>query len=481
MKENQPELWKKKIAPRVRRGKGKAGGAIVVKAFRDDKTRNQQSSTIQLLLEYGGGSLPYSKSIVKASSAIDVWSFGLLLYHLCTGQSLLPVDRDDDLADATAMNNASSWTDKELRRRIRNATIEGVEAKAVKELLCKLLRVNPAHRPRSMDDVLNDPFFRGVDIETMVDGMFNSVRTQLNELNKKQVDTMTQQQAILDKQRELTMTTVAMHNDIAMLSDTVKEELNKAQKHLLRGIFESTEVTVPSCFTIVHERLVVKEMTAISNSEQGHLSTKLSEAQQFVDRIYICLECMQNWENSSERVIEQLLGTLCEQKTCYLYLVDEYTMEPVIPEEDSNSIYPIEITTASEFAPALTILLETSWKAVMVAKGASGLARCLGLPSIINLPAKIEEKFNQLMESMQSKSYSSVSEYERIDAMVTELKLRKRDSATPRTNTHIRGASLREFERFLLAKDTKKEFGGLKRLWFGDDGKVGLWRRMWNR
>jgi hypothetical protein len=41
--------------------------------------------------------LPYV--LEKAEANIDIWSFGLLLYHLCTGKPFLPVNRDDDLAD----------------------------------------------------------------------------------------------------------------------------------------------------------------------------------------------------------------------------------------------------------------------------------------------------------------------------------------------------------------------------------------------
>jgi len=48
-----------------------------------------------------------------------IFVFGLLLYYLfCAGQPLLPVNRDDDLADAESMMRAASWFDRELERKI---------------------------------------------------------------------------------------------------------------------------------------------------------------------------------------------------------------------------------------------------------------------------------------------------------------------------------------------------------------------------
>ena len=79
----------------------------MVKSFRSD------SSDEEIAI------LPYYDSIVKANVGIDIWAFGLLLYYLCAGQPLLPVNRDDDVADAESMMRAASWSDRELERKIQ--------------------------------------------------------------------------------------------------------------------------------------------------------------------------------------------------------------------------------------------------------------------------------------------------------------------------------------------------------------------------
>ena len=108
--------------------------------------------------------LPYHDGIVKANVGIDIWAFGLLLYYLYTGQPLLPVNRDDDLADAESMMRAASWSDRELERKIEAMHVMGeTNVDSLKELLKKILKVNPADRPISMEDILDHPFFRGGD------------------------------------------------------------------------------------------------------------------------------------------------------------------------------------------------------------------------------------------------------------------------------------------------------------------------------
>lgn len=139
-------------------------------------------------------------------------------------------------------------------------------------------------------------------------------------------------------------------------------------------------------------------------------------------------------------------------------------------------MYPIEIKTANDFAPELAVLLETSWKAVMVAKGVSGLVRCFGLPSW-QFPDSLEQSLKKMEESVKNRSYRSVEDYQRIDDVVMTLtKQRQNDSLSTMTaiaseTQSVRGASLREFQRFLEKNDPKKEFAGLRKLYW-DDGKV---------
>lgn len=71
--------------------------------------------------------------------------------------------------------------------------------------------------------------------------------------------------------------------------------------------------------------------------------------------------------------IKETLG----EKKLYFYLVDEVTMQPVIPSGDSP--YPIEITTQSEFITTMMPLVKVGFKAIRMVNGLAGIARCLGV------------------------------------------------------------------------------------------------------
>ena len=104
--------------------------------------------------------LPYA--LVPASAAADVWSYGAMLFHMCTGEPLLPVNRDTDLVDGAAMRQALGWSDEQLRRKVGNASMPGdaLQARLVKDLLKLVLRPDPAQRV-SLQSVLEHPFFTG--------------------------------------------------------------------------------------------------------------------------------------------------------------------------------------------------------------------------------------------------------------------------------------------------------------------------------
>jgi hypothetical protein len=472
MKQNRHNLWKRKIEPRVRARKGNAGGEFVVKTL--DPHENVHNL------------LPYYNDLIEASPAIDIWSFGVLLYNLCTEQSLLPVDRADDLADAESMSKAATWTDNELERKIRCANIIGsdvVEAKVVKDLLCKLLRVNPQDRPKSMSDVLGDPLFRGIGSSS------EEVQLAIKEIEKAKVDINEKQHVVLNAQsntiklqKSVKMEARQVKYDIHTLGTDIRLQVNTLQNVLLRGMYEATEITVPTCFTITSHKLKaiekrVHSSDAENESNNNEIFSWLATLNSFVNNLYDMYQIVNTLSTMSPDItLNNLIGALFQTNIVYLYLVDEYTLEPVIPDEDSDGTYPIEIITASEFAPELTIVLETSWKAVMVAKGVVGLARCLGLPSK-DIPDELCDILENVAESVRKRSYSSVSEYEKIDAVVMKLKedsgkkFTVEEADTKSATQSVRGYSLREFERFLLKKDSNKDFCGLSRVVL-DDHKV---------
>ena len=110
----------------------------VIKTFR---TREVGLDNLQKPVE--DFQLPYKP--VQASTSIDVWSFGLLLYSLCNnGNPLLPVDSEDNLMHWTHMNSAAKWTSSSLKKMIDDIKLVDEDRPILQDLLYKILtRDNP--------------------------------------------------------------------------------------------------------------------------------------------------------------------------------------------------------------------------------------------------------------------------------------------------------------------------------------------------
>ena len=96
--------------------------------------------------------LPYS--LVKATKAIDIWSFGVILYALDTGAPLFDVDRDDDLKATEAMKELFEWNDYKKAEKL-----QAVKDPLVGKLLMKILSEDPSKRFQSMEEILADDYF----------------------------------------------------------------------------------------------------------------------------------------------------------------------------------------------------------------------------------------------------------------------------------------------------------------------------------
>ena len=112
----------------------------------------------------------------KASIAYDLWSFGVVLYHLCYGRPLWLTDINDNAAPED-LRTLASEPDLPLRRALDKALNKGetrsasIDLKAATDLLRKLLepdekkRLEYFHKFKSpMLGVLEEPFFQPMDV-----------------------------------------------------------------------------------------------------------------------------------------------------------------------------------------------------------------------------------------------------------------------------------------------------------------------------
>ena len=116
-----------------------------------------------LLLKAAGD--PAKLSEYLASVAYDLWSYGVLLFHLISGRSLFHTNQDDSIS-STDLRELSTWNPASLNKRLADVgQVQTGEVKLAINLLRKLLESDPKRRlshfqtGQEMRSVLQDPWF----------------------------------------------------------------------------------------------------------------------------------------------------------------------------------------------------------------------------------------------------------------------------------------------------------------------------------
>jgi len=149
-------------------------GFYAVKSFRPEKTQKREERKVAADLRRQAGlakvtieaeepeslavpwepeRLPYE--LIRSSPQYDMWSFGVMLYFMCTGHQLFKSDRDDDLTTADGMIHLAGWSDDALEKKLKD-----VDDEAAKEVLEQLLKPNVEDRPKDMNAVMDYEFFK---------------------------------------------------------------------------------------------------------------------------------------------------------------------------------------------------------------------------------------------------------------------------------------------------------------------------------
>ena len=305
------------------------GSAVVVRTVDEDRP--------------DGNGLPYD--LVSASDMVDIWAFGLLMYCCVnpTGNSLLSVNQDGDLVRTIEnFDAASNWGDDEFT----SAVLHNVPDPLAADLLLKILRRNPAHR-YDITQILAHPYF--------TDPCSKKREAKLCQVSiLKQRKLMTK----IDRQAEAVYHCSEQVLDVA---DKVFLQIKKTDMVLMRSVFldsssSSAELMVPTCFILVNRRIVAEDSENVAS-----------------DAI-----TSSNWiENLSD------LGNSDEE--LFLYLLDEFTMQPVLSVSSNTAAagaeYPFPVRNPAEFVPAVLPLLLLSMKATALRHGTASLASSIGHPN----------------------------------------------------------------------------------------------------
>ncbi|KAF0690482.1 Aste57867_18138 [Aphanomyces stellatus] len=404
-----PDTWAK-VQPR---------SGYVVKTFHSDDVAAPET-------------LPYKR--VRASPAIDVWAFGALMYQMYSGVELVPTDVNQDVVDDDGgIQRAATWTPDDLSTRIANK----VSNPLARDLVSKLLVVDPESR-MSVKAMLAHPYFH---VQFNVDSA--AVLAKLDTLSNQVTSGFQSLEARLD--------------DVIELNKETLKALGQAKQDLMRGIFEATEVAIPTSFVL----LPVNLATARRNDDDDDNGDDDPEdtfetITKFLhdDVLDMGRSFMQALQDN--KPIGRALKIVAPGQPLFLYLIDEVKGEPVVP-TTPNSIYPIRIDTKSpdymQFMSAAMPYIQTGIRLLQGVQTISRFAACLGLPVDTSLVRTARSKLEHATKT------SSVFDFDLVQSAVET----QQESGHGAPVQHIRGAALRELERFFRAFDKDKDYAGLCR------------------
>ncbi|ETV93652.1 serine/threonine protein kinase, variant [Aphanomyces invadans] len=407
--QENPELWAK-VQPRH---------GWVVKAFHGDPN---------------AAPLPYT--LEKATPAVDVWAFGVLMYQMYSGVELVPTDRNQDVDDSS-IERAATWTEDELALRIQNKVANPL----ARDLIVKLLAVDPLHRI-SVKEMLGHGYF---DVKLDSSTALQIIEAKLEKLNDQVTSGF---QTMNDR-----------FDQVVELSHVMLKQVGKAKEDLMRGIFQATEVRVPTSFVLLPFNILEK----MADDAEG----VLDEAANFIRQ---GMEMGARFMNAvkSSKGIGSVVKLVLPGEPLYLYLIDEVLGAPVVPPllpDKSKPLYPIKIETKSDeyvaFMATAMPYIQTGFKLLKGVNTVASMAKALGVPSLDK----------EVLQGVQDKIEHAKKTSSVFDFGVLQDAVEAHDMGAP---VHrIRGAALRELERFFDAIDQDKDFAGLGRT-YSASGQV-LW------
>ena len=113
-----------------------------------DEDEDREEELERLAMPWNEDLLPYE--LVRSSPQYDIWSFGCMLYFMCTGQQLFKSNRDDDITNSSSMIHLAAWSEQMLKDKLSDVYDE-----AAAEVLEALLQ--PEAEVRSGKEQSDEP------------------------------------------------------------------------------------------------------------------------------------------------------------------------------------------------------------------------------------------------------------------------------------------------------------------------------------
>ena len=172
------------------------------------------------------GNLPYKP--MKADKAIDLWSFGVLLYKLLSKNSLFDTNKDEDLTSYRGFNELYYWDSQKRKNKLLD-----IEDERAQDLLQILLSKKSEER-KTIESVLKHPY--------------------------------------IDSGKPF------MKGILKQNEDNVKYLFSKFTTVVCNAMFQATEINVPTCFIISEKKLDNNKNGNKNGEKNDHFSKECARS-----------------------------------------------------------------------------------------------------------------------------------------------------------------------------------------------------------
>jgi ankyrin repeat protein len=482
------------------------------------KTYNDLPDETGFIEEVDESSVPYA--FVRPSEKIDVWSFGVLLFALCSGGSLFHLGFGGDLHDSEDFRELYDWNSQKAECLFR----EKVEDPIAQDLLVKILAPEDA-RLVDMSVVLRHPFFgpssnseaqhileRHEEEQLMIEETI-VIKRMTNETRRKMEDSMERLCKIIYDMEKIVVPTCLIVLPYRLEEENYELKV-KSERDLGLAVeigyymLEINRITATLSFFLMLKRCLgsginqksifrskFKDWTrSCKNKSLKEVSLIiLSEIGCGVEYIGICIEMIKEGETQAlkflsnplkeaHKLISQTIEAMmkCFEDVQDLYLVDEINGIPVKSDgiDDSNQlVYPMAIDRSSEtFRKVLFPFVNIAVMKLTASSGLVGLAKLLCLPLSYGIPEKWKFVSSGLVHKPDKPS--SIAEFAVLHEVMSRQEMISINGNLGQLshNDVIRtGNEMSLLEDFFRENDPLRTFANLQRISDGKDNSPAIW------
>ncbi|GMH94107.1 hypothetical protein TL16_g12809 [Triparma laevis f. inornata] len=283
------------------------------------------------------------------------------------------------------------------------------------------------------------------------------------------------QKLILENQHQLNNSIHNMHLDLKSGFQKFDDKIGD----VINAVYEATEVQVPSSFIILPHKIPAttsEDLVSYDGSTfqlaLGCADTALEKANEAVETANRAAGWLSKLSNIGSALmgghvgeavsgaVDTFMQSALGQDHLYLYLIDELTGLPVIP-EDEDSVYPIDIKVDNPNAVALTKkllpVMRTGLQVATLLNGTASIGRLFGFP-VPTIPEALTGAVESAVKVSEGGS-NLAGDFDKLNACVQETVEGEGEEA----KKSIRGGLLREFGQMLKKYDEGEDYCGLRR------------------